>query len=196
MSTFPRPTSETGLRAANPFVISYRRRSKRSSAGASFTGSLRNHCGKFSEGLRHLRGRQKSGRDRRPRSPGNLELHRLLRHLLGNFRAAFESDRGRDRRAVARRARRARRFSRRISREPMDRARLHAGHRARLSPRETRVLQSRGSLGRCAAARVATGANERRLSFPEPDETTTERELGLRPGERRRRRGEEGAQMV
>src|SRR6476469_5438443 len=40
MSTFQRPRSETGLRAANPLVISYRRRSNKLSAGASFTRSL------------------------------------------------------------------------------------------------------------------------------------------------------------
>ena len=40
-SIFRRAISETGLRAANPFVISYRRRSRKSFATASFTGSLR-----------------------------------------------------------------------------------------------------------------------------------------------------------
>ena len=38
-------------------------------------------------------------------------------------------------------------FGRWISGEPMDRARLHAGHRARLPPRKTRVLQPGRSWG-------------------------------------------------
>ena len=55
------------------------------------------------------------------------------------------------------RSRCARGLGRWISGQPVDRARLHAGHRARLSSRETRILQPGRSLGRRATAGLGAG---------------------------------------
>ena len=47
--------------------------------------------------------------------------------------------------------------------EPVDRARLPAGGRPRLSPRQTRVLQPRRPVGRCAAPQLGNGDARQQL---------------------------------
>ena len=98
----------------------------------NFTRKRTNQPEELAKTCAATRRRQKGGGHRGARFARNFDLYGFLRHLLWDVGTAPESDCRRNRDAATGRSRRAPGGSRRFSRQPMDRARLHAGDRPRL----------------------------------------------------------------
>src|SRR4030095_15739536 len=86
----------------NRFGISYPTRSRKLFSARNFIGSNRNNAGKFSKSLRRTCLEQKGRGHYPPRFARHLELYGFLRDLLGHVGATTQSDRRRNRDAVAR----------------------------------------------------------------------------------------------
>ena len=165
---FPRRISETGLPRAVPFGISYRRRSSELSAVTTLYRKITDRPEKLAKTCADLAADKKAEEivvlDLRGISTftdffvicsGTSEPH--LKAIAGEIEGRLKIDHGL--RPV---------LDRRISGEPVDRARLHASHRARFSSRKARVLQSGRLVGRRPSPSVEASRRETLRLFRQP----------------------------